>query len=125
MDEDPDALAAAFFAAQAAKEEHKAKLPTEDWVNAISSLSAELTIAPTDDIASSVNNWLVTTMPSVPQSTSGGIELNTDMCSCNLLRKVDKQSETKCPTDEALHETGERIKQALVQKLLQEFNGKK
>lgn len=131
MNEDPDDLAAAFFAAQAAKEAQKAKLPTNDWVDVISNLQTKQSNANAahdgmkdNDIASSVNEWLVTTIPAAPSCHDGEIELNPNECSCNSLLKKYNQSESRSATnraeDEKFNATRERLKQALVQKLLNE-----
>ena len=135
MDEDPDDLVAAFFAAQSAKEELKAKLPTEDWVDAITCLKSSTRGTSNDgsaktnernnDIVSSVNDWLVTTLPNIPQNKDGGIELNTHDCSCTILQKDNAQSAMKCTQDGEFVAARERLKQALVQKLLEETNEKK
>ena len=131
MDEDPDDLAAAFFAAQAAKEAQKTKLPTEDWVAAISSIKkfASNGISSSDegDVTTAVNEWLVTTIPSVSQSQDGEIALNAHDCSCNLIHREenDGQCESISARNEEVDAIRDRLKQALVKKLLEELNEKK
>ena len=124
MEDDPDDLAAAFFAAQAAKEEQKAKLPIEEWVDAISQLK-------TADIITSdqVNEWLVTTMPSaVSKNGDGKILLNSNECICNLLQENSSTNDSASALTEAqekeLHATREKLKQALVQKLFDQCKTK-
>ena len=124
MEEDPDDLAAAFFAAQAAKEEQKAKLPIEEWVDAISQLKTA------DSITSDqVNVWLVTTMPSaVSKNKDGKIPLNSNECICNLLQENSSTNDSASALTEAqekeLHATREKLKQALVQKLFDQCKTK-
>jgi hypothetical protein len=161
MEDDPDDLAAAFFAAQAAKEQQKATLPTEDWVAAITSVrarnksecqgnsmgatvtdgfdannSSSLHASTSKDAgygAATVSSWLVTTIPSVSMHTQGEsgvteIELNGNECNAfNLLQRDTNESSklassfvSTCSKDEEAIATRERIKQYLVQKLLQE-----
>jgi hypothetical protein len=134
MNEDPDDLATAFFAAQAAKEAQKAKLPTNDWVDVISSnlqttyeqsnANAAHDGMKDNDIASSVNEWLVMTIPAAPSCHDGEIELNPNECSCDSLLKKYNQSESRSATnsaeDEKFNATRECLKQAIVQKLLKE-----
>ena len=108
MDEDPDDLAALFFANQAAKEKQKATLPTDDWVKVVEAVlkKRKLRGSNTTDTSSDgidVNNdsngqkssgiidasaWLVTTMPPTPnkQKVNGidGIMLDTSDNHCSL-----------------------------------------
>ena len=109
MDEDPDDLAALFFANQAAKEKQKATLPTDDWVKVVEAVlkKRKLRGSNTTDTSTSdgidVNNdrngqkssgiidassWLVTTMPPTPnkQKVNGidGIMLDTSDNHCSL-----------------------------------------
>lgn len=124
MEEDPDDLAAAFFAAQAAKEEQKAKLPTEDWVDAIMQLK---TADGTSDQA--VNEWLVTTIPNaVSKNEDREIMLNSSECNCNLLQTDSSINNNTSALTEAqedkLHATREKLKQALVQKLFDQCKTK-
>ena len=124
MEEDPDDLAAAFFAAQAAKEEQKAKLPTEDWVDTIMQLK---TADGTSDQA--VNEWLVTTIPNVvSKNEDGEIMLNSSECNCNLLQTDSSINNNASALTEAqedkLHATREKLKQALVQKLFDQCKTK-
>ena len=131
MDEDPDDLAAAFFAAQAAKEAQKTKLPTEDWVAAISSMKLASNSASSNegDVTSSsaVNEWLVTTIPNVSQSQNGEIVLNPQQCSCNLIHREenDEQCEPISAKNEEVTAIRDQLKEALVKKLLKELNEKK
>ena len=90
---DPDDLAAAFFAQQAAKEQKKVTLPTSDWVHVIEARRAadvsvgdgDAKVEVDDGAANSNSNsdkdstamrsmdpesWLVTTMPAAPPSPS-------------------------------------------------------
>ena len=102
MDEDPDDLAALFFANQAAKEKQKATLPTDDWVKVVEAVLKKRKLrgsntldvstsdgidtnnSSTDDKTSSIDAsaWLVTTMPPTPnkQKVNGinGIMLDTN-----------------------------------------------
>ena len=124
MEEDPDDLAAAFFAAQAAKEEQKAKLPTEDWVDTIMQLK---TADGTSDQA--VNEWLVTTIPTVvSKNKDGEIMLNSSECNCNLLQTDSSINNSVSALTEVqedkLHATREKLKQALVQKLFDQCKTK-
>ena len=124
MEEDPDDLAAAFFAAQAAKEEQKAKLPTEDWVDTIMQLK---TADGTSDQA--VNEWLVTTTQTVvTKNKDGEIMLNSSQCNCNLLQADSSMNNNASALKEAqedkLHATREKLKQALVQKLFDQCKTK-
>jgi hypothetical protein len=136
-EEDPDDLVAAFFAAQAAKEEQKALLPTDDWINAISSslksrkhdgstdgLVNDINVEVNDDgISSSINKWLVTDIPNVPPRQGGEIKLNTGDCtSCNLL--LDNDQSAKSLDEDFDNSVREQIKDALVQRLLKEFDAK-
>ena len=107
MDEDPDNLAALFFANQAAKEKQKASLPTDNWVKVIDAVlkkrklkgnnTSDISTSDgmdtnnsTDDKTSSINAsaWLVTTMPPTPnkQKVNGidGIILDTSNTHCSL-----------------------------------------
>ena len=134
MEEDPDDLAAAFFAAEAKKEAQRGKLFTEDWVDAITSMQRRAWSDGTsndgvnDNIASLVNEWLVTTIPSAPQKHDVFITMNTDECTCNLVRpknhETGKLSTFQGARDEKVHEIREQLKQALVQKLLEEYHFK-
>jgi len=87
MDEDPDNLAALFFANQAAKEKQKATLPTDDWVKVVEAVmkKRKLRGSNTSDVSTSdgintnhssidhktsginASAWLVTTMPPTPK----------------------------------------------------------
>jgi len=108
MDEDPDNLAALFFANQAAKEKQKATLPTDDWVKVIDAVLKKRKLrgnttegistddvldthnSSTDDKTSSIDAsaWIVTTMPPTPnkQKVNGidGIMLDTSNTHCSL-----------------------------------------
>lgn len=114
MDDDPDDLAAAFFAQQAAKEKAKATLPKEDWIRVIE--KASTTKSPANNAASSddgkdANNsqsstaalvkggddgiidpssWLVTTMPSAPEYHAMGNEKD------GMVGIILDSSDTRC-----------------------------
>ena len=60
MDDDPDDLAAAFFAQQAAKEAKKTALPVKDWIRVIEDNN---TSNDTTEQAINAEKWLVTTLP--------------------------------------------------------------
>mmetsp|Transcript_1017 Transcript_1017/g.1625 ORF Transcript_1017/g.1625 Transcript_1017/m.1625 type:complete len:128 (-) Transcript_1017:440-823(-) len=108
MDDDPDDLAAAFFAQQAAKETQKTALPTKDWIRAIH----ETTVTGEVD----AEKWLATSLPDAQvesdDDTKGivGIILNTD--SCSLEKKNDGGKE-----DEYDNEIRDKIKQLLLQNI--------
>jgi hypothetical protein len=121
MEEDPDDLAAAFFAAQAAKEQQKAKLPTEDWINAITTMQP-VNHGTLDNAAS----WLVTTIPNAPDQCKGtvGIELNSNECHSFNLLLCDDHKKSELTSSNDLETAKEKIKQVLVQKLMQECNSK-
>lgn len=120
MEDDPDDLAAAFFAAQAAKEQQKAKLPTEDWIAAITSLwerkklardrnSTNASVADEDDSNSSrhvvstsheagyeatVSSWLVTTIPDHPmqkQDKYDFIEIELNGNECDSVNLLQRE----------------------------------
>ena len=80
MDDDPDDLAAAFFAQQAAKENAKATLPTEDWIRVIEAKQQHTSTAGSDAVANGDKNtigqssWLVTSMPPAPTYLDGNGE---------------------------------------------------
>jgi len=110
MDDDPDDLAAAFFAQQAAKEAQKTALPTKDWIRAIH----ETTNNVTGEV--DAEKWLATSLPDAQvesdDDTKGivGIILNTD--SCSLEKKNDGGKE-----DEYDNEIRDKIKQLLLQNI--------
>jgi hypothetical protein len=84
MDDDPNDLAAAFFASQSAREEARATLPIDDWTRAIVEVVGGVDGATAagvgfrgvvggadnDDVAtiiqSTYTKWLVSTMPPAP-----------------------------------------------------------
>mmetsp|Transcript_25613 Transcript_25613/g.38685 ORF Transcript_25613/g.38685 Transcript_25613/m.38685 type:complete len:130 (-) Transcript_25613:104-493(-) len=106
MDDDPDDLAAAFFAQQAAKETQKTALPTKDWIRAIHDT--------TNNVADA-EKWLATTLPDAQVESDGttgivGIILNTD--SCSLEKKNDGGKD-----DEYDNEIRDKIKQLLLQNI--------
>lgn len=143
--EDPGDLAAAFYAAQAAKNEQLSKLPTDDWVNAITTLSTSrlqssshdgntttddsISHTNNDNItndASSIHEWLVTDIPNLPSVDQGEIKLNTGDCFSIVLPKKQNESQSE-EKDVARNDAGfdrdtvrEKMKQALVEKLLEE-----
>jgi hypothetical protein len=145
-EEDPDDLAAAFYAAQAAKNEQLSKLPTDDWVNAITtSLSTyclqssshdgntttydSISHTNNDGIindAPSIHEWLVTEIPNLPSVDQGEIKLNTGDCFCRVLPKKHHGTQPE-EKDVARNDAGfdrdtvrEKMKQSLVEKLLEE-----
>lgn len=135
MEEDPDDLAAAFFAAQAAKEQQKAKLPTEDWINAITTMQPVMTtlgeegaggITPNHGTLDNAASWLVTTIPNAPDQSKGtvGIELNSNECHSFNLLLCDDHKKSELTSSNDLETAKEKIKQVLVQKLMQECNSK-
>ncbi len=105
MDDDPDDLAAAFFAQQAAKEAQKTALPTKDWIRVIQDTTDEV----------DAEKWLATTLPAaqVESDDTGivGTILNSD--SCRLLEEKNESGEE----EECDHEVREKIKQLLLQKI--------
>ena len=108
-DDDPDDLAAAFFAQQAAKETQKTALPTKDWIRAIH----ETTNNVTGEV--DAEKWLATTLPDAQvesDDTKGivGIILNTD--SCSLEKKNDGGKD-----DLYDNEIRDKIKQLLLQNI--------
>ena len=108
MDDDPDDLAAAFFAQQAAKEAQKTALPTKDWRRILHETTREV----------DAEKWLATTLPraQVESDTKGidGIILNRDSC---CLEKKNDISEDEHNNEEMR----DKIKQLLLQKI-QNFN---
>ena len=110
MDDDPDDLAAAFFAQQAAKEAQKTALPTKDWIRVIQDTTTENT--PVD-----AEKWLATTLPAAQvvesDDTKGivGIILNSDSC------RLEKKNDSGDEDDECDHEIRDKIKQLLLQKI--------
>lgn len=107
MDDDPDDLAAAFFAQQAAKEAQKTALPTKDWIRVIQDT--------TDAV--DAEKWLVTTLPAAQVESDGtkgmmGIILNSDSC-----RLEHKNNDGSGEDDECDHEIRDKIKQLLLQKI--------
>ncbi len=110
MDDDPDDLAAAFFAQQAAKEAQKTALPTKDWIRVIQDTTTENT--PVD-----AEKWLATTLPAAQvvesDDTEGvvGIVLNSDSC------RLEKKNDSGYEDDECNHEIRDKIKQLLLQKI--------
>ena len=105
MDDDPDDLAAAFFAQQAAKEKAKATLPTEDWIRVIDVVKSRKSDDVDDassgqpsklaggDSRGSIDpaSWLATKMPAAPKCHTavdgiGGIILDSSDNRCILGR---------------------------------------
>ncbi|KAL7439765.1 hypothetical protein ACHAXM_006829 [Skeletonema potamos] len=108
MDDDPDDLAAAFFAQQAAKEAKKTALPTKDWVRVIQDTTNNKSGEEDAEM------WLVTTLsdPHVETDDNKGILgtiLNSDSCS---LAKNDSVE-----VDEHKNEMRDKLKQLLLQKI--------
>lgn len=118
MDDDPDDLAAAFFAQEAAKEKAKAALPTDDWISVIEGnksiggggatgdcggarkdAKGKLLEPPAKSIEEiDPRSWLVTTMPTAPKYHTAteedddgivGIILDSSANHCSLLGKKD------------------------------------
>lgn len=129
---DPDDLAAAFFAQQAAKEKAKATLPTGDWIRVIDAVAAaknsdrkqdagcpSLVPGTNDRGAVDAASWLVTAMPPPPTYNHPGdrkdgivgIMLNSEDNRCSLGKN---HSKVATETNE-LHRN--RLKKYLVQKL--------
>lgn len=121
MNDDPDDLAAAFFAQQAAKEAKKTALPVKDWIRVIEDNN---TSNDTTEQAINAEKWLVTTLPnaSVDEANQGqgivGIILNGNNCSLKK-REIAMQDED-CNT-----EIRDRIKQLLVQQIESNLQKKK
>mmetsp|Transcript_26209 Transcript_26209/g.44698 ORF Transcript_26209/g.44698 Transcript_26209/m.44698 type:complete len:124 (-) Transcript_26209:328-699(-) len=121
MDDDPDDLAAAFSAQQAAKEKAKATLPTEDWVRAIDASFAAFgnnERKDSGDAAGASKSWLVTNMPPAPTRDKDGIigirlDPSCDSC-CSTSGKKQLTAAEK--------EIRSRIKESLVQRLEEEMN---
>ncbi|KAK1743651.1 hypothetical protein QTG54_005248 [Skeletonema marinoi] len=109
FNDDPDDLAAAFFAQQVAKETQKTALPTKDLIRAIH----ETTNNVTGEV--DAEKWLATSLPDAQvesDDTKGivGIILNTD--SCSLEKKNDDGKDDKYD-----NEVRDKIKQLLLQKI--------
>lgn len=105
MDDDPDDLAAAFFAQQAAKEAQKTALPTKDFVRIIHDTAGEI----------DAEKWLATTLPHAQvesDDTNGidGIILNRDSC---CLEKKNDISQDEYNNEEMR----DKIKQLMLQKI--------
>ena len=72
MDDDPDDLAAVFFAQQAQKEKAKVTLPTEDWIRVIEAKQQHTSTAGSEAVIANDKNTigqsscLVTIMPPAP-----------------------------------------------------------
>ena len=121
MDDDPDDLAAAFFAQQAAKEAKKTALPVKDWIRVIEDNN---TSNDTTEQAINAEKWLVTTLPNakVGEANQGqgiiGIILNGDNCSL-------KKREIAMQDEDSNTEIRERIKQLLVQQIESNLQKKK
>jgi hypothetical protein len=122
MDDDPDDLAAAFFAQQAAKEAKKTALPVKDWIRVIEDNN---TSNDTTEQAINAEKWLVTTLPNakVDEANQGqgivGIILNGNNCSLKK-REIAMQDED-CNTEIIR----DRIKQLLVQQIENNLQKKK
>ena len=108
MDDDPDDLAAAFFAQQAAKEAQKTALPTKDWRRILHETTREV----------DAEKWLATTLPhaQVESDTKGidGIILNRDSCCLEKKNDISKDEYSN-------EEMRDKIKQLMLQKI-QNFN---
>ena len=145
MNDDPDDLAAVFFAQQAAKERKKATLPTDDWIRVIEanksrlnrvdsskttanedSKKSPLPAAESVDVVDPVS-WLVTTMPSAAKyheddgaaGTNGGvvgIVLDSNATNVMLSSPSDSVLERQVATV-LEEETRNHIKQYLVQQI--------
>lgn len=138
---DPDDLAAAFFAQQAAKEQKKVTLPTSDWVHVIEARRAadesvgdgDAKVEVDHRAANSNSNsdkdsttmrsmdpesWLVTTMPAAPtyrDSGAVGIPLNT--LDCMSILSIGGDETVMAPFEKEETDIRHRIKMELVNKL--------
>lgn len=129
MDDDPDDLATAFFAQQAAKERKKVTLPTDDWVRVIEANNSKLggkngstchDTGPPD-----AASWLVTKMPSAAKYHTDdgtgdrrggiiGIILDSDKnCNMPLKRGAENDAHASASKDDIR----QRLKEQLVQNL--------
>jgi hypothetical protein len=111
MDEDPDDLAAAFFAQQAAKEAKKTALPTKDWIRVIHDTTNNTTGE------ADAEKWLATTLPEAQVDSDNskgivGIILNSD--SCSLAKNNDSVKEDD---EHEKIEMRDKIKQLLLQNI--------
>mmetsp|Transcript_1471 Transcript_1471/g.2514 ORF Transcript_1471/g.2514 Transcript_1471/m.2514 type:complete len:168 (+) Transcript_1471:195-698(+) len=75
MDDDPDDLAAAFFAAQASKEKAKATLPTDDWSRVIDNIEANKQSASSGSAAS---------VAAVVDGKDAGTSSTSESCTLNM-----------------------------------------
>lgn len=119
MDDDPDDLAAAFFAQEAAKEKAKATLPTDDWISVIEANKSiggggaagdcggarkdanGKFLEPPAKSANEIDpsSWLVTTMPTAPKYHTAteeddgivGIILDSSANHCSLLTSKEEE----------------------------------
>ena len=115
MDDDPDDLAAAFFAQQAAKEAKKTALPVKDWIRVIEDNNTS-----NDTTEQAIEKWLVTTLPNANLDNQGivGIILNGDNCSL-------KEKEVAMEDEDCNAEIRASIKQLLVQQIESNLQKKK
>lgn len=131
MDEDPDDLAAAFFAAQAAKEKAKATLPTDDWIRVVAAAGVGGEDGAGDDRSTDPASWPVTAAPPEPARRDGsdggvvGIAVDRPMGRARCRgpgadedAARDGGGGKKCPrAEEGEAEMRRRIKEYLVRKL--------
>lgn len=118
MHDDPDDLAAAFFAQQAAKEAKKTALPVKDWIRVIEDNN---TSNDTTEQAINAEKWLVTTLPNARVDNNQGIVgiiLNGDNCSL-------KEKEVAMEDEDCNAEIRASIKQLLVQQIESNLQKKK
>ena len=111
MEDDPDDLAAAFFAQQAAKEKAKTTLPTDDWIRVIEATTKQSASAAPDDGNATrksgddtlvdPSSWLVTTMSPAPKCHADGNEdgivgilLDSSDITCCSLGKTNAGEDT-------------------------------
>mmetsp|Transcript_20424 Transcript_20424/g.43802 ORF Transcript_20424/g.43802 Transcript_20424/m.43802 type:complete len:168 (-) Transcript_20424:286-789(-) len=150
MDDDPDDLAAAFFAQQAAKEKAKATLPTDDWIRVVEAAKKKLAIsssaAAVDDKDTDgqsrtrtgkggednldPSSWLVTAMPPAPnhaaERNEGGVVGivvdSSDARRCSLEgRRASDDEDNEIELTAEEEETRRRIVEYLVRKLEEEY----
>ena len=109
MEDDPDYLAAAFFAQQAAREAQKTALPTKDWIRVIHDTTAN-----TGEV--DAEKWLAMTLPHAQVESDNskrivGIILNRESCF------LEKKNDSGTDEDEYDTEMRDKIKQLLLQKI--------
>ena len=110
MDDDPDDLAAAFFAQQAAKEAKKTALPTKDWIRVIQETTNNNIGA-----ADAEKRLAITSLPDaqVESDDTMGIILNSENCS--LEKKNDSVKDDDHNNEMNLMR--DKIKELMMQKM--------